>query len=53
LIALIVLNILKKLIFPQKANLQHSMAFTCPSCGWTGHIGKYARTCPKCSQPVD
>jgi hypothetical protein len=53
LVALIVLNILKRLIFPQKANLQHSIAFTCPSCGWTGHIGKYARSCPKCNQPVN
>lgn len=49
---LIVLRILKKLIFPQKANLQHSIAYTCPNCGWSGHIGKYARTCPKCSGPV-
>jgi hypothetical protein len=52
LIALVILNILKKLIFPQKANLQHSIDYTCSNCGWSGHIGKHARSCPKCSQPV-
>ena len=52
IVALLVFNILKRLIFPQKANLEHSIAFACPSCGWTGHIGKYARSCPKCNQPV-
>jgi hypothetical protein len=52
LVAFIVLKVLKQLIFPQKENLQHSIAFTCPSCGWQGHIGKYARSCPKCNQPV-
>ncbi len=52
LVILIVLNILKKLIFPQKANLQHSIDHTCPDCGWTGHIGKYARSCPKCGRPI-
>ena len=50
---LIVLKVLKKLIFPPKANLEHSVAFSCPSCGWTGHIGKYARSCPKCSGPAN
>ena len=53
IMALIVLKILKGLIFPPKANLQHSIAYTCPDCGWNGHIGKYARACPKCSRPVD
>ena len=49
----IVLKILKKLFFPPKSNLQHSAAFTCAGCGWTGHIGQYAHSCPKCSRPVD
>jgi hypothetical protein len=52
LVALVVLSIAKKLIFPKKSNLEHSIGYTCSNCGWSGHIGKYARSCPKCNQPV-
>lgn len=51
-VAVVVLKAIKKLFFPAKSNLQHSVAYTCSSCGWKGHIGQYARQCPKCSHPV-
>ena len=35
--------------WPRKHRNQHTEFANCTSCGWSGQVGKYARTCPGCN----
>jgi len=50
--AVIAVIFLKKLLFKKKPYLKHTVYFSCNSCGWEGHIGKYGTHCPKCNSPI-
>lgn len=49
---IIFVRLIKKLFFKKKNYLKHTVYFTCNSCGWKGHIGKFGTNCPKCNHPI-
>ena len=45
--AIIVLSYLYKLLRP-KERAAHMLKVKCPSCGWTGSVGRYSMKCSNC-----
>ncbi len=38
-------------VFGRRSNSSDYMSeMSCPACGWTGQVSKYARQCPSCNE---